>query len=49
MPFVRSSQIAFRSRIASYSSTDCGMTSQNLRASAVNPGGTSSASPPTWK
>ena len=33
MPFVRSSQIAFWSRIASYSSTAFGIHSQNLRHS----------------
>ena len=47
-PFVRSSQIALRSRIASYSSTDFGIESQNFRASLVKSGGRSSAMPPTW-
>ena len=47
-PIVRSSQIALRSRIASYSSTDFGIVSQNFRASSVKPGGRSSAMPPTW-
>ena len=37
-PFVRSSQIALRSRIASYSSTDFGIDSQNFRASLVKSG-----------
>jgi hypothetical protein len=46
---VRWSQIALPSRIASYSSTDFGIESQNFLASAVKRGGTSSASPPTWK
>jgi hypothetical protein len=39
--------MALRSRIASYSSTDFGICSQNFRVSATNPGGRSSAIPPT--
>ena len=34
MPFVRSSQILFELRIASYSSTAFGIRSQNARASS---------------
>ena len=49
MPFVRSSQIAWRSRSASYSSTRTGNMSANFRHSVKKPGGMSSASPPAWK
>ena len=49
MPRVRSSQISLRERIASYSSSAFGIHSTNLRHSASNPRGTSSASPPAWK
>ena len=49
MPLVRSSQIWFRVRIASYSSIAFGIHSQNFAHSSKKPGGMSSASPPAWK
>jgi hypothetical protein len=49
MPLVRLSQIAFRSRIASYSSIAFGIVLHHLRASAKKPSGMSSARPPAWK
>ena len=49
MPFVRLSQIALRSRIASYSSIAFGIFRHHSRAWAKKPSGMSSASPPAWK
>ena len=49
MPLVRLSQIAFRSRIASYSSIAFGIFLHHSRAWSKNPSGMSSASPPAWK
>ena len=49
MPFVRLSQIAFRSRIASYSSIAFGIFWHHSRACGKKPSGMSSARPPAWK